>query len=86
MVTVPLIFVCIWSALMFGVGYFVHWLITPKVGFIHIEETEDGEYDRFMIEFTRDPTELYSLHEVMLKIKFSKIREDNSPHDGNTLN
>lgn len=86
MVTVSLIFVCTWSVLMFGVGFFMHWLTTPKVGFIHIEETEDGQYDRFTIEFFRDPTELYSLNEVMFKIKFRAISEDNSPHDGNTLN
>ncbi len=86
MVTVSLIFVCAWSALMFGVGYFIHWLTTPKVGFIRIERNKAEDYDKFTIEFTRDPTELYSLHGamVMLKVKFREVSEENSPHDGNT--
>lgn len=84
MVTVPLIFVCIWSALMFGVGFFMHWLTTPKVGYIHIEQNKDEDYDKFAIEFTRSPTELYSLNEVMLKIKFSEVHKENSPDNDNT--
>ena len=78
MVTVPLIFVCIWSALMFGVGFFMHRLTTPKVGYIHIEQNKAEDHDKFAIEFTRDPTELYSLHEVMLKIKFKEVSKENS--------
>ena len=78
MVTIPIIFVCIWSALMFGAGYFIHWLTTPKVGYIHIEQNKAEDYDKFAIEFTRDPTELYSLHEVMLKIKFKEVSKENS--------
>ena len=74
MVTIPIIFVCIWSALMFGAGYFIHWLTTPKVGYIHIEQNKAEDYDKFAIEFTRDPTELYSL----LKIKFKEVSKENS--------
>ena len=77
MVNIPLVFVCLWSALMFGVGYLVHWLATPKVGYIHIEQ-HDGDYDKFAIEFTCDPTELYKMHEIMLKVNFKDMRNDNS--------
>lgn len=84
MVTVSLIFVCAWSVLMFGVGFFMHWLTTPKVGYIHIEQNKDEDYDKFAIEFTRSPTELYSLNEVMLKIKFREVHKENSPDNDNT--
>ena len=84
MVNLSIIFVCMWSALMFWVGFFIHWLITPKVGFIHIERNNDEDYDKFAIEFIRDPTELYSLNEVMLKIKFSEVHKENSPDNDNT--
>ena len=83
MINVSLVFVCLWSALMFGVGYLVHWLVTPKAGFIHIEQ-HDGDYDKFSIEFTRNPVDLYELHEVMLKIKFKDMRGENSPDSDST--
>jgi len=80
MIHVSIIFVCLWSALMFWGGYFVHWLITPKVGFIHIEKDNNSEYDKFAIEFTKDPNDLYLMRECMLKVKVVD-KKDNPDND-----